>query len=146
MKPSSPSREKPTTINRDGSRVFLHPADVSGFFTANRRIFALLLIGIYVSLPWIPINGHPAVFLDVLQRRFHLFGLTFAAQDLWMTFFFITGLGFSLFFITSLFGRIWCGWACPQTVFLEHVYRRVERWIEGDSTKRKKIGQASLGH
>ncbi len=119
--------------------MFLHPADVTGFFTRFRRLFALLLIGIYVSLPWIPINGSPAVFLDVLNRRFHLFGLTFAAQDLWMAFFFISGLGFSLFFITSLFGRIWCGWACPQTVFMEQVYRRIERWIEGDATKRKKL-------
>jgi len=140
-KPSLPSREKPTTINRDGSRTFLHPADVKGFFTHARRIFALLLIGIYLSLPWIPINGHPAVFLDVLNRRFHLFGLTFAAQDLWMAFFFISGLGFSLFFITSLLGRIWCGWACPQTIFLEHVYRRLERWIEGDATKRRQLDE-----
>lgn len=139
MKPATPSRETPTTINQDGSRLFLHPADVSGFFTKYRRIFALILIGIYLSLPWIPINGHPAVFLDVIHRRFHLFGLTFAAQDLWMAFFFITGLGFSLFFITSLLGRVWCGWACPQTVFLEHVYRRIERWVEGDATKRKKL-------
>jgi cytochrome c oxidase accessory protein FixG len=139
MKTARPSRETPTTINRDGSRLFLHPADVKGFFTTWRRVFALLLVGIYLLLPWIPINGHPAVFLDVLNRRFHLFGLSFAAQDLWMAFFFITGLGFSLFFITSLFGRIWCGWACPQTVFLEHVYRRIERWIEGDSTARKKL-------
>ena len=98
-----------------------------------------MLIGIYISLPWIPINGNPAVFLDVAQRRFHLFGLTFAAQDLWLAFFFITGVGFSLFFITALFGRLWCGWACPHTVFLEHVYRRIERWIEGDSTKRKQL-------
>ena len=143
MKPAAPSRETPTTINQDGSRLFLHPADVSGFFTNYRRIFAILLVGIYISLPWIPVNGHPAVFLDVLHRRFHLFGLTFAAQDLWMAFFFITGLGFSLFFITSLFGRIWCGWACPQTVFLEQVYRRVERWIEGDATKRKQLDKQS---
>ncbi|CAA6679116.1 MULTISPECIES: cytochrome c oxidase accessory protein CcoG [unclassified Lentimonas] len=134
-----PNRESVTTINRDGSRKFLHPADVSGVFTHWRRIFALLLIGIYVTLPWIPINGNPAVFLDVFNRRFHLFGLTFAAQDLWLAFFFITGVGFSLFFITALFGRLWCGWACPQTVFLEHVYRRIERWIEGDSNKRKKL-------
>ncbi|MBT63629.1 MAG: cytochrome c oxidase accessory protein CcoG [Puniceicoccaceae bacterium] len=139
MKPNQPSRATPTTINQDGSRKFLHPADVKGFFTTYRRIFALLLIGIYVSLPWIPINGHPAVFLDVLNRRFHLFGLSFAAQDLWMAFFFITGLGFTLFFITALLGRVWCGWACPQTVFLEHVYRRIERWIEGDAAARKKL-------
>jgi len=136
-----PSRESVTTINRDGSRFFLHPADVSGFFTHSRRLFALLLIGIYLSLPWIQINGNPAVFLDVLNRRFHLIGLTFTAQDLWIAFFFITGLGFSLFFVTALFGRLWCGWACPHTVFLEHVYRRIERWIEGDSPKRRKLDQ-----
>lgn len=134
-----PSRETVTTINRDGSRFFLHPADVSGFFTRWRRVFALGLIGIYLLLPWIPVNGHPAVFLDVLNGRFHLFGLSLAAQDLWMAFFGITGLGFSLFFVTALFGRIWCGWACPQTVFLEHVYRRIERWIEGDAVKRRKL-------
>ncbi len=139
MQTPRPSRETLTTINRDGSRFFLHPADVSGFFTRWRRVFALLLIGVYLLLPWVPINGHPAVFLDVLNGRFHLFGLSFAAQDLWMAFFGITGLGFSLFFVTALFGRIWCGWACPQTVFLEHVYRRVERWIEGDAVKRRKL-------
>jgi cytochrome c oxidase accessory protein FixG len=142
MKPSRPSKHTPTTINQDGSRFFIHPADVRGFFTRWRRAFALLLVGIYVLLPWIPVNGHPAVFLDVLNRRFHLFGLTFAAQDLWMAFFFITGLGFSLFFVTALFGRIWCGWACPQTVFLEHIYRRIERWIDGDATKRRKLDAA----
>ncbi|MEO0508400.1 MAG: cytochrome c oxidase accessory protein CcoG [Verrucomicrobiota bacterium] len=139
MKKQRPSRETPTTINQDGSRFFLHPADVNGVFTKGRRLFALLLIGIYLILPWVPINGHPAVFFDVLNRRFHLFGLSFAAQDLWMAFFLITGLGFSLFFVTSLFGRIWCGWACPQTVFLENVYRRIERWIEGDANARKKL-------
>ncbi|PXA05771.1 cytochrome c oxidase accessory protein CcoG [Coraliomargarita sinensis] len=142
MKPSRPSKETPTTINQDGSRFFIHPADVTGFFTRWRRVFALLLIGVYVLLPWIPIGGHPAIFLDVINRRFHLFGLTFAAQDLWMAFFFITGLGFSLFFVTALFGRIWCGWACPQTVFLEHVYRRIERWIDGDATARRKLDAA----
>jgi len=142
MKPNRPSKHTPTTINRDGSRTFIHPADVKGFFTRWRRVFALLLIGVYVSLPWIPVGGHPAVFLDALNRRFHLFGLTFAAQDMWMAFFFITGLGFSLFFVTALFGRIWCGWACPQTVFLEHVYRRIERWIEGDATRRRQLDAA----
>ena len=138
---NQPNREAVTTINRDGSHKILHPADVSGKFTHWRRLLALTLIGVYVSLPWIPINGNPAVFLDVLNRRFHLFGLTFAAQDLWLAFFFISGVGFSLFFVTALFGRLWCGWACPQTVFLEHVYRRIERWIEGDATHRRRLDQ-----
>jgi polyferredoxin len=77
-----PSRESVTTIQRDGSRFYLHPADVRGRFTLWRRLFAVLLLAVYVALPWIPINGHPAVFLDVMGKRFHLFGLTFAAQDL----------------------------------------------------------------
>jgi len=139
-----PSVDEVTTINRDGSRYFLHPADVSGRFTLARRLFALLLIAVYVLLPWIPINGFPAVFLDVEQRSFHLFGLTFAPQDLWLGFFVISGLGFSLFYITSLFGRLWCGWTCPYTVFLEHVYRRVERWIDGDAAARRRLENAPL--
>lgn len=137
-----PNRESVTTINRDGSRFHLHPADVRGRFTIARRVMALALIAIYVLLPWIPINGQPAVFLDVLHRRFHLFGLTFAAQDLWLGFFAVTGLGFSLFFISALFGRLWCGWTCPQTVFMEHVYRRVERWIEGEAPARRRLDNA----
>lgn len=138
----TPSRERITTIRDDGSRFFLHPADTRGRFTLARRLVALLLIAVYVALPWIPVNGQPAIFLDVLNRRFHIFGATFAAQDLWIAFFFISGLGFSLFVLTALFGRLWCGWACPHTVFLEHVYRRIERWFEGDSTARQLLDRA----
>ena len=137
-----PRHESVTTILADGSRRFLFPADAHGRFTRLRRISALALIAFYLSLPWIRINGHPAVFLDVASRRFHLFGLTLAAQDLWLIFFVISGLGFSLFFVTALLGRVWCGWACPQTVFLDHVYRRIERWVEGDAVKRRALAQA----
>lgn len=140
--PVRPNRDSVTTIRDDGSRNFLHPADAHGFWTRARRGSALLLIAIYLSLPWIPIGGHPAVFLDVADRRFHLFGQTLAFQDAWLLFFVITGLGFGLFFITALLGRVWCGWACPQTVFLEHVFRRVERWIEGDSVARRQLDAA----
>ncbi len=140
-----PNVDSVTTIREDGSRFFLHPADVKGFFTRHRRWTGLVLIAIYLSLPWINIGGHPAVFLDVAARRFHLFGLVLAFQDVWLLFFGITGLGFGLFFITSLFGRLWCGWACPQTVFLDHVYRRIERWIEGDAVARRKLDDAPWG-
>lgn len=137
-----PTLESLSSIDEDGSHRTIHPADVHGRFTAWRRGSALLLLGIYIALPWIPVNGYPAVFLDVQERRFHFMGLTLATQDLWVAFFLITGLAFSLFYVTALFGRIWCGWTCPYTVFLEHVYRRIERWIDGDATARRKLDAA----
>ena len=139
-----PSRNSVTTIRSDGSHAFLFPADPQGRFTRARRLSALGLIAFYLSLPWIKINGYPAVFLDVAERRFHLFGVTLAAQDMWLLFFVITGVGFSLFFVTALLGRVWCGWACPQTVFLDHVYRRIERWIDGDAVQRRALQNAPL--
>ena len=142
--PIRPNRDSVTTIREDGSRPFMFPADTRGRFTLARRISAYVLIVFYLSLPWIKINGYPAIFLDVSERRFHLFGLTFAAQDMWLLFFVITGLGFCLFFVTSLLGRVWCGWACPQTVFLEHIFRRIEVWIEGDGLARRALDAAPL--
>ena len=137
-----PSRDSVTTIRPDGSRPFMFPSATRGRFTRARQITAYLLIAFYLSLPWVKINGFPAVFLDVAERRFHLFGLTFAAQDMWLLFFVITGLGFSLFFVTSLLGRVWCGWACPQTVYLEHIFRPIEVWIEGDAVARRALDAA----
>lgn len=138
----NPNLDSVTTINEDGSRYFLQPADVKGKWTLLRRILGILLILVYVLLPWIQINDAPAVFFDIENRRFHLFGLSLVPQDLWVLFFAITGMGFTLFFVTSLLGRVWCGWACPYTVFLDHVYRRIERWIEGDAPARKKLAAA----
>lgn len=142
MKPKAPSIDSVTTINEDGSRYFVHPADVHGLFTLTRRVFAVLLIAVYVSLPFIKIKGEPAVFLDIFHRKLHLFGLTLMFQDLWLLFFIITGVAFSLFVVTSIAGRLWCGWACPQTVFLDHVFRRVERWIDGDAPARRRLEDA----
>ena len=142
MKQKAPSRNTVTTINDDGSRNFVHPADVRGLWTMLRRIAGAGLIATYIALPLVEINGAPAVFLDILHRKLHLFGLTFLFQDLWLLFFAITGAGFLLFFVTSILGRIWCGWACPQTVFLDHVFRRIERLIDGDAPARRKLEDA----
>ena len=138
----TPNLDSLTSVNADGSKHVLHPADVSGRFTFWRRIFGTALLAVYILLPWIRVNGYPALFLDLAERRFHFFGLTFLAEDLWIGFFLLTGLGFGLFYVTALFGRIWCGWACPYTVFLEHIYRRIERFIDGDSHKRRKLDAA----
>ncbi|MDI1336586.1 MAG: cytochrome c oxidase accessory protein CcoG [Lacunisphaera sp.] len=140
----APVRDSVTTISADGSRPFLYPADARGRFITARRLAAYLLIAVYLLLPWIPVNGYPALFLDVAARRFHFFGLTLSAQDAWLLFFGVSGLGFALFFLTALFGRLWCGWACPQTVFLDYVYRRIERWIEGDAPARRALQDAPM--
>ncbi|MBK1879284.1 cytochrome c oxidase accessory protein CcoG [Pelagicoccus mobilis] len=145
LKNHQPNRDSLTAVNDDGSRNIIHPADVKGKFTLWRQLSAYLLIVVYAALPWIEVGGYPAVFLDTEAMRFHFVGMTFASQDLWLAFFLITGLGFGLFYVTALLGRIWCGWACPQTVFLEHVYRRVERWIEGDAVKRRKLDNSGWG-
>lgn len=139
-----PSRESVTTIRSDGSRPYLYPSDTRGRFTRARQWTAGGLIVFYLALPWIDVNGYPAVFLDLAERRFHLLGFTLAAQDMWLLFFLISGLGFSLFFVTALLGRIWCGWACPHTVFLDHVYRRIEQWVEGNSVQRRLLDAAPL--
>lgn len=137
-----PNLDSVTTINENGSHFSPQPADVKGPFTVLRRWFGLVLLVVYVALPWIQINGYPALFFDLAHRRFHLFGLTFLAQDLWLAFFVIAGLGLGLFYVTSLFGRLWCGWACPYTVFLEQIYRRIERWVDGDAAARRKLQKA----
>ena len=134
-----PNLDSVTSINEDGSRNFIHPADVRGRFTILRAISGWILIAVYALLPWIPINGNPAVFFDIEHSQFHLFGLTLVFQDLWLGFFIITGLGFALFYITALFGRVWCGWACPQTVFIDQIFRRIERLIEGDAAARRRL-------
>jgi polyferredoxin len=108
---TQPSLDSVSTIRDDGSRRYLFPADVSGRFTRARAWAALVLIAIYLLLPWIKVGGYPAVFLDVAERRFHFFGWTLAAQDLWLMFFLITGLGFSLFLHHGSAGAhvVWLG-------------------------------------
>lgn len=126
-----PVYQEASSITREGKRNFVHPADVRGRFTRLRYAVFAVLIAAFLSLPWIRIGGHPAMFLDVAKRRFYLFGATFNAQDFWLVFFLLSGAGFALMVITTVLGRIWCGYTCPQTVFLEGVYRRVERLLEG---------------
>ena len=131
------------SLGTDGHRRRPVPADVKGRFARARRIVYAALIAIWALLPWIPIGGHPAVFLDVDRRQFFLFGLTFNAQDAWLLFFVLTGVGFGLLYVTALLGRVWCGWACPQTVFLEALFRPIERALQGPrnvAIKRKEKG------
>lgn len=130
------------SINPDGSRNAIHPADVRGRFQIRKQVLWWLLIAVYLVVPWLRIGERPVLLIDIPARHFYLLGQTFNAQDFWLAFFFITGLGFGLFVLAGLLGRVWCGYACPQTVFLEGVYRRIERWIEGGPAARRKLDQA----
>lgn len=132
-----------SSLSGDGRRIKIRPADVSGIFnTAKRWVYALLLI-VFVTVPWVRYKGHPLVLFDIEHRQFFLFGQTFNSQDFYLVFFLLTGGAFSLFFITAVFGRVWCGWACPQTVFLEAVFRRIERWIEGPRTEQLHLAEST---
>jgi cytochrome c oxidase accessory protein FixG len=124
------------SLRADGARVVVQPADVTGRYATARKLVFTLLIGIYLALPFVPVGGHPAVFIDIPDRRFYVFGAVLDARDLWMMTFVLLGAGLTLLYVTALFGRLWCGWACPQTVFLEGVYRRVERWLQGSREQR----------
>src|SRR5688572_2057266 len=101
------------SLRTDGSRRAVHPADVRGRFTRLRYVCFALLVAVWAWLPWWKIGGHPAVFLDVERRRFFLFGQTFNSQDVWLVFFLLSGAGFALIFLTTVLGRVWCGYACP---------------------------------
>ncbi len=125
-------------VRKDGKRPHIVPADVHGRFATARKIAFAFLILFWASLPWIPIHGAPAVFVDVEARKFFLFGATFNAQDGWLLFFPVSAMAFALVVSTAVAGRAWCGWACPQTVFLEGVYRPIERLVLGSRDDRRK--------
>lgn len=92
---------------------------------------AYALIAIFTALPYIKINGWPAMLLDLATRRFHILGFTFLPTDTLLLALFMVGTFLVVFFATALFGRVWCGWACPQTVYMEFLYRPLERFFDG---------------
>ena len=139
-----PDLETPFTVNPDGSRNFLHPADVRGRWQRRKNVVYAALIAIYALLPWVNIAGRPAVLFDIPRRQAFLLGGTFTNEDFWLLFFVLSGAGFALIVLTALWGRVWCGFACPQTVFLEGVFRRVERLLEGPREARIRRNQAPL--
>lgn len=124
-----------STLNRDGSRRWLRPKLSPGKHHARRRIVAYTLIALFTTIPYLSLNGRPLMLLDLIDREFHLFGGTFHASDTALLMLLaITGL-VGIFLLTAIFGRVWCGWACPQTVYMEFLYRPLERLIEGGRAK-----------
>jgi len=142
MSPKRPQIDTLTSVNQDGSRYFLRPASVDGRFTRLRQKIFIALIALLATLPLIEIRGYPAIFIDIPKRSFHFFGVSLGPTDSYLLFFLLTGLGFFLVVVSAMFGRVWCGYACPQTVFLEGVFRRLERMIEGSREAQIKLDAA----
>ena len=116
----------------------VYPRDVKGSFASLRKLAVVVLLGLYYILPWINWGGHQSVLFDLPARKFYILGLTFWPQDFIFLTLMLIIAGLSLFFVTAVAGRLWCGYACPQTVWTE-VFLWMERLVEGDRNKRMKL-------
>lgn len=126
-------------LDQHGGRIPLYPANVRGPWRRRRNLVHGILLFIFLGLPWIQIGGTPAVLLDFGGHRFSFFGLKLWAHDAPLLFPILGLFAIGLALTTTLIGRAWCGWACPQTVFLDGVIRRIERWTEGSHLERRQL-------
>jgi polyferredoxin len=130
------------TVGADGKRKWVFPKKPEGRFYRYRTYLSYALLLVLFGLPWIKVGGEPLLLLNVLERRFILFGLSFTPQDFHLfAILMITGIVFISLF-TVVFGRLFCGWVCPQTIFMEMVFRKIEYWIEGDGNAQRKLAKA----
>lgn len=127
-----------STLNDDGSRRWLRPRVSPGKFLSGRRAVAYALISLFVALPLIHLGGTPLILLDIPARRFHILGQTFFPTDTLLLALLVVMAFLTVFWLTALFGRVWCGWACPQTVYMEFVFRPLERLFEGAPGRKPK--------
>lgn len=135
-------RDAVATINKQGKRSWIFPQQPKGPLYNARTIVSIVFLALLFGLPFVRVNGHPLFLFNVLERRFIFFGVTFWPQDFYL--FFLGMLTFIVFIIvfTVAFGRLFCGWACPQTIFMEQVFRRIEYWIEGDAAYQRQLDKA----
>jgi cytochrome c oxidase accessory protein FixG len=135
-------RDHIATAERDGRRRWIYPRQVSGRFFRWRTWFSWLLLAIMFIGPFITIHSNPLLLLNIVERKFVVLGQIFWPQD--MIIFAIAALvgltGIVIF--TTAFGRLWCGWACPQTVMMEMVFRKIEQAIEGDAHQQRALNDS----
>lgn len=125
----APAEPLLSTMNRDGSRHWIHPRLSRGRYHSRRRALAYALIALFAALPFVSIGGKPAILLDLVNRKFTFFGTTFLPTDSFLLLTLTLGLVLGIFLFTALWGRLWCGWACTQTVYMEFVFRPIDRRV-----------------
>lgn len=134
-------RDHLSTVDESGKRLWVYPKKPRGAFYNKRLIFSVFLLSLFFVTPFIQYHGRPIFLFNIFERKFVFFGTLFMPQD-----FHLVALGLITFFVfvilfTVVFGRLWCGWACPQTLFMEIVFRKIEYWIEGDANQQRKLNQ-----
>lgn len=137
-------RDRIATINEDGKRNWIYPKKPKGNFYKWRTYLSYVLLTVLFAGPWIKIGGEPLLMINVLERKFVIFGQIFWPQDFYL---FVIGTITMIVFIilfTVIYGRLFCGWVCPQTIFMEMVFRKIEYWIEGDWQKQRKLNKQKL--
>ncbi|MCX6180790.1 MAG: cytochrome c oxidase accessory protein CcoG [Bacteroidetes bacterium] len=130
-----------STVDEKGKRIWVYPKAVKGKLYKYRTLVSYLLLAVLFGLPHLYLHGEPLLLFNIMERKFIIFGQIFWPQDFHI--FLFAMIAFILFIIlfTVVFGRIFCGWICPQTIFLEMVFRKIERWIEGDHIAQKKLNK-----
>jgi cytochrome c oxidase accessory protein FixG len=131
-------------LDEHGGRKRIIPAEVRGRFRKWRTYVHWSLLIFFLVLPWCTINGTQAMLFDIPDRRFEFFGQVFMSHDSPLLFFIIALFALGIIVTTALWGRIWCGWACPQTVFIDAVYRKIEQLCEGNYIERRRLAQSPL--
>ena len=131
-------------IKEEGSRKWIYPQIIKGKLYQYRNWVSYALLLLMFSGPFIKINGEQLILFNIIERKFVFFGVIFWPQDFYL--FVLAMLTFMVFILlfTVVFGRVWCGWACPQTIFMEMLFRKIENWIEGNWVSQKKLNESPL--
>ncbi len=132
-------REHLANVTDEGERIWIYPKIIKGAFYKYRTYLSWFLLAFFFLAPFITIGGYPLLLLNVFERKFVIFGQPFWPQDFHVFVFLALTLLVFIVLFTVVFGRVWCGWACPQTIFMEMVFRKIENWIEGNANKQKKL-------
>jgi cytochrome c oxidase accessory protein FixG len=132
-------RDNLATIDARGKRVWVYARKPKGKLTLYRNILGSVLLIFFFAVPFMEVNGQPFILLNFIERKIIIFGVQFWPQDFHLFFLAMISLMVFIILFTVTYGRLWCGWACPQTVFMELVFRRIEYWIEGDAYRQKQL-------
>lgn len=132
-------RDHIATVKNDGKRQWIFPKKVTGKFNTYRTIIGYSLLLFLFAAPFIHIRGEQLILLDIFHRKFILFGSIFWPQDFYLLAIFLVTLVVFVILFTVIYGRLFCGWICPQTIFMDFLFRKIEFWIEGDWTSQRKL-------